>query len=256
LLVGTQSSLETCTDSIIWFLPALFTARIVYQCVIWLTNRVIKQNLACWKGILSILLLLTGAALGKWGANSIPLGADVGLVGCSLMLMGSLMKKAVMQLRQRGWLIKISVALLSLAGSILFSYMNMPFERLPNGSVVYETAIWMARGMYGKNELLFMLSSLSGCLLILTLSMMLERFRFLSTVGQHTLGLMVVHNKVYPYVVSLLSGISYLNGQTGLGLQILITLTALLFSVPWCLLISHFAPWLEGHTPHQINKED
>ena len=240
LIIGTQSSLQLYTDSILWFMPVLFTSKVFYQCAIQLTNGLLRRFAILGKTILSFLFLAAGVTLGKVFQNSIPLGADIGLVGCSLMLMGSVLKGVLMWLHNEDALIKSIVLVILLAASVMTGYLNTPYTITEDGQVVYTASVWMARGMYGRNGILFMLSS------TLALSMLLERLRFLSLFGQHTMGIMCIHNKLLYYSAAVCSTIPLLNGRTDIVCQLLLTLITLLLCVPGCFLIAHFAPWLEG----------
>ena len=246
VLTGTQKALEGHTDSILWFLPALFVARMFYWGAIQLIHLIAKRNSAEAKLIFAVGFIGCGAALGKVFENAIPLGADIGLVGCGLMLISSLLRKRVIELREGRRAVKVAVLVAGAIWSVIFGFLNMPYTVSPDGQVVYNVAVWMARGMYGKSVVLFVLSSLSGCAAVLALAMIVEKLSFLAVCGRHTLGLMVIHNKVYPTAAAAAATVSALIGISGFGIQIMAVLFALLFSAPWVFLVARFAPFLEG----------
>ena len=249
VLWGTQSSLaQTTTDSVLWFLPAMFTARIVYQLIIDLRGRVCARYSRLFLAVAMIVVFVLGFILSAWGQNRIFFGADIGLVGCGLMLMGSLLSGAIRWLEAQAFSLKVlGIFAICLVVSIGLGLLNMPFKIDEMGTVVYEKAVWMAHSQFGKNGLLFAFSSLAGCMMVIVLAMWLRKIRILSVYGRHTLGIMAIHNKVYPLVAVISTGIiSFLHIEGSIFALVLMTIFALIFVSPWVMLTAKFAPVLEG----------
>lgn len=178
----------------------------------------------------------------------LPFGFDVAMTATGFILLGMAMQKSLLILAQQTGLILGFV----FAGSLLI---------FAGGTVIrgdsLELSI-MANGTYG-NIFWFMLNSLSGSTLILSLSMIIARIAREGThpfsvsaatyIGSHTMGIYLVHKNMLqglfmPFVKNIMP-----QNTSLLLLAVTASVMALIASVAVCMIIGRYVPQMLGRFP-------
>lgn len=249
VLWGTQTSLaEAGVDSILWFFPVFFTAKLLYRIVIRSMYRLRNEKSNLFILAVTIILALCGFTLAGNGQNRVIWGLDIAMIGASLSMLGQLSVPVVEWIRCRAWYTKLLLLLVLLPISVVVSYLNMPFGVSNDGSIVYYSTVWMAHSLFGKSILLFLLSSVVSCIMIMLVAMLLENCNFIAKMGRHTLGFMMLHGKMYPIVASILASISGIATMNGCILALIATCMVSVLCLPVIAFIAKFTPSLEGKT--------
>lgn len=188
LIWGSYHSIAgTGTVTPLWYLPCFFVASIGFY--------FIKK--VCSTEHRTVLMLIAGTLLfiiGAWSAqfgDNLPFNFNVAVMGCAFMCYGyvtvPVLKKCTTPLKL------FCLLILSLAGSMLF------LVNIPESSEY----VIMAKANYG-NPFLFLITALSGILMLLGLGMLIERLimqrgkcsQVLCYVGRNTLVVLCVHKSI------------------------------------------------------------
>lgn len=244
LLWGTQTSLSAGTDSILWFLPVLFWARIIYRGCMQAMYRVLGKESPVVLIAGALILGFAGWMLSGNGSNKVIWGLDIALMSAALMLLGRCLKPAMERLRSAALKWKLLTALVSLVLAVALAYANVPMTQDAAGILVFRKAVWMAHGYFGLHWLLFLASSTVSCVFVLTVAMLLEGSELLIRLGQNTLGFMLVHGRLYPLAVALIRPL--LGGLPAVCSGVLLAGVNGILCIPVVWFINRFAPALLG----------
>lgn len=235
ILYGTNPSLGyACTNSVFWFLPAMFCATILFQILVNIgyyfeTKREIVfgiELMVC--SAISLLLKSMRPNMGfVWGI-------DISFTGVVLMLIGLLLRPLIdkMYELEKSKILSLSLVCLLIGG--LCAQFNTPDES------------WvsiMALAYYGKLYWGFIILAVISSLGIIGVSMLLEKCRLFTWLGRNSLLLMTLHFVILSRLVTLCQ--KYF-GVLNMAVAILCATICMAICVPLVYLINKFAPVLKG----------
>lgn len=244
IIYGTNPSLGVAaTNQVLWFLPAIFLATLLYQAMVELEERVIRKNgIVFWGaamilcGAISVCMKHYRPALGWW------FGLDIAFSGCVFMIAGNYLRKLLDKLYDTKNIVKLLLAILLLVLGGVCAWANEPQE--------FWVAI-MALAIYGKKYIGFVATACISTFAIALISILTEKIRLLAWLGENSLIIMAVHYIIFPYTVSWctthLSSI-YLKGHC-LSNVLIPTANMLLteiICIPIIFLICRYMPILKG----------
>lgn len=193
----------------IWFLAALFIAEIILWCEL-----KIVRNRQYFAFIPSMLLMIATFIYYRMGGNTLPWCIDVACIAQFFILTGYCFKQYWNKIKLKRYIYIVILSLLLI--NILSGF----------GSIRLSGAgLDMSVGIYG-NELLSMISALSGIGAIVLICMMISS-RFLRYLGQNTMIFFAWHSRIVIVACGLIYGyIGFFQTDSILS-QILYTITTL-----------------------------
>lgn len=179
------------TNSVLWFLPTMFFATLIYQCVLELFDKGGKKIIV-FSLIICILVAKFGGNIAGKILYRFPWGIDIAFLGVAFMILGKYLCHPIIKNIMNGKNELICIVIL-FACRFLLSYINRP--------VIGE--YWcpvMALGVYGKSILLFTVGAVisSCCILLISNLLNLKPLQYL---GKHSLLMMAVHYIIFPYSI-------------------------------------------------------
>lgn len=246
---GTQTSIAGAgTDGLLWFFPVLIVARILYKACCTIMIRVLHKRSVFFLLASAIVLGAVGWSLADGGENRIWFGGDIAMVAAALMLVGQVLVGVVECLREGKWTVKLAALVICLIISVVSCYTNMPYYIDEAGIFGYKEVVIMAQGYFGWNGMLFMISSVSTCMVILIVAMYLEKILpSMARWGQYSMGFMLMHGKLFPLAVTILTGLIGINTQISPFLFALIsTFIVTVLCMPIIVAVNKFLPQLLG----------
>ncbi len=245
-LYGSWAALgKAGTLTSLWYLTAFFVARIITEAVISLLGCLKVKNMqkACFFSAIPAFALGFLLPYLKCGY---PWCADVSLVAAGFILLGIAFRNPILIFaQQKGWVLGLAFA----ASTAIFAA----------GTVMRGDALdlsLMCGGIYG-NIFWFMLNSITGSLVVFTVSMILTRIAregahpfstaAISYIGQHTLGIFILHKNmlqalILPWICSFIAGPALLTAFLG-------SCVAFGASMLLCVIIEKYVPQLLGQFP-------
>jgi len=201
IFYGSWAALDRIgTNTALWFLPALFCARLMFEGAMRLVEKVGLPRL------LAVLLAATVAFAVGWSlprpAIGYPLGANSGFIALGFLLLGSAARDLLAAVDRLGRFALTGLALVALS---LFVYGTA----LRPGE---QTLVGMFSFQYG-NIFWFFWNSLSGCLVTLALSSILAKVpetdgvlgklrHFTVWLGRNTIGVYLLHLPIVRFLVA------------------------------------------------------
>lgn len=209
-LYGSWQALgKAGTLTSLWYLTALFIARIYCQILFDLIGRTKAENNRMIPGLLAAPMFAVGFLLPKL-EGGYPWCLDVSFVAAGFILLGIALRQRILIFAQaKGWILSLFTAA---SAGILFC-----------GTILRGDALelsLMCGSNYG-NLFWFMLNAVSGSALIIGISMLLFRISregawtfstaAITYIGQHTLGIFLLHKNfqldlVIPWIHTWLAG--------------------------------------------------
>lgn len=194
---GTNPSLGIAgTNQVLWFLPAIFLATLIYQLLLVLSTKINGRNVIVYWGVSMLLCggisLLLKKFTPEWGWW---FGLDIAFSGCVFMISGRYLRKIVDWLEQRNEKIVVLVAIVLLIIGVKCAWHNEPVE---------SWVTIMACGIYGKNYILFILGACINTLAIaLVGGAIAKKDRILAWIGENSLIIMAIHYIIFPYSINI-----------------------------------------------------
>lgn len=243
---GTNPSLGyASTNMVLWFLPAMFCAAILFQICVNILSCAPegKRRICCvaelvFCGLTSLLLKQIRPQIG------IPFGMDIAFTGTVFMLAGYLIRGGIdgkVYHLPKEWIFLVGVISL-VAGFVLAQY-NPPTE------------IWastMALACYGKSYPLYIISAVVSSVGIICISMLLERVRLFSWFGENTMPIMALHSTLFPYTVPM---ITHRLGGYPIAASFVNAIVCSAMLLPIVFLIDKYAPVLKGKTERGTGRQ-
>lgn len=235
--MGTLTSL--------WYLSALFSARILTQALISLFGTPDTDRLRTLCGYAAVPMFLIGFLLPKFKMGY-PWCLDVAFVAAGFILSGIALWETVLVFAQETEL-KLSALF---AVSLVVFYLGTAAR----GDTL-ELSL-MCAGIYG-DIFWFMLNSISGSVLVISFCMILARIAregvrpfslwAVRSIGIHTMGIFLIHKNllyqlILPWIRSFIPGMEFFTAFLG-------SCVALAISLGLCLLIERYVPQLLGQFP-------
>ena len=243
---------KTGTLTSLWYLTCLFVARIYCQVIMNILSLAKCKNMNLWFGILAVPMFAIGFLLPKIKIGY-PWCLNVSFVAAGFILLGIAIRQQVLILAQsKAWILFLITVV---SGVMLICGTALRGDAL-------ELSL-MCAGDYG-NVLWFLYNSVSGTAFILGISMLIFRisregailFRTaaITYVGQHTLGIFLLHKNIQldliiPWIHTWLEGPQLLVACIATCISFA---TALLL----CAIIEKFVPQLLGQFPIYPQKEN
>lgn len=240
VLLGTNPSLGMAdTNQVLWFLPCMFMAVILFQIYININTAIADAKK---RAVFAICMMaVCGVLSSKWNII-LPFSFDIALSGCIFMIIG----------REGGFLFEtfwknvpkyvkiIAAAGLFLLTGVIVSY-NLPYlEQLGRHGVT------MALAKYGRYDL-FLLGALTGSMGLLLTAMVFENVRLFCYMGRFSLMIMAVHFILFPYVDLLLNSILSLPyGE--LIYPAAVAGACFVICIPLCYIVDWAVPELNGRS--------
>ncbi len=247
VLVGNNRSLGMAkTNQVLWFLPCMFVAVVLFQIYInldsYITGKIGKIGFAIFVmavcGVVSSIFNIIGV-----------FGWDIALSGCLFMIIG----KGGAEPFERFWkdrsgYIRIITAVLLFIATYVAASRNLPYlEQSGYHGVV------MALAVYGKYYL-FLIGAVTGSYALLLAAMVFEKVKLFAYMGRFSLVIMAVHYILFPYVKPLCNEI--LNVPYGeLAYPAAVAICCLVICIPLCYIIDWAVPELNGKSIRVIKKE-
>lgn len=248
ILWGTNESIEACgVNGVLWFFPVMFLSTIIFQIIYTLYVKRFKNSTwflyFVFIGLFMIALINEHIVSQTWW-----FGANISIVGVLFIMIGYMAKKIVNYLYNLSIFQKIILLGITLCLSVFLANFNMPFYFDEYSTVHFEYAVWFARGLWGRNLCVFLLSSCCSCISVLLLSMIICENRFLEYLGKNTAVIMCMHMIIYsiimpqltPYFVNI--NLKYYDIITPL----LCTAINIICSIPLIYFVSKYIPVLGG----------
>ncbi|WP_026660503.1 acyltransferase family protein [Butyrivibrio sp. AC2005] len=234
--IGTLTSL--------WYLSAFFTARIMVQIIITIVDSFQSKNIYLVYIIISVIMFIIGFVCPHLDTGY-PWCFDVAFVASGFILLGIALRNAMLILAQeKAWIL----ALAFVVGAVV----------LMIGTVFRANALelsLMCDSNYG-NTFWFLLNSASGTVLVMSFSMIFIRiaregfmpfgFSPIAFIGQHTMGIFLLHKNMLQQLIIPLLGKFEMSGE---ALILLSSILALGASMILCVLIERYVPQLLGQFP-------
>lgn len=209
ILYGTNQSLCFAgTDGVLWFLPTMFLSQILFyvlQYILVKHNKIDKFNYV----FVAISLLIICLGL-KWfmtiqtiqNLKAIKIisnygfwfGADIALLGTMFIIIGYLFKYAFVVMcnsLSKGKI--LALATFSIILSFIVAQYNMPNDGWP--------VVVMARGLYGKIPILFVITAIISMVGIVGISIVLEKCKGLVWIGQNSMTIFLIHIIIFSYTL-------------------------------------------------------
>jgi len=231
----------------LWFIAALFAARIYLELFYMLVNKLkLKTQYAVCAAIPICFTL--GFCLPHHNdlltQNGNFWSYDIAFIAAGFMLIGSLIKPCIKKLVE---IKNIYLILLAIVSSLLFIW------GFSLTDYTHEFML-MANANY-PNIPAFLLCSLTGSFCFILAGILIYKIpikkRILNFLGQNTLGIFLVHRHI---VVSLLAFLQTHTALSRLSINTIITITALIISSIFVVLINKYAPIMFGKINSDVKK--
>lgn len=248
VLLGTNRSLGTAeTNQVLWFLPCMFIAVILFQIYSNIDANV--TNKAGKLGLAVFVMLVCGIISCKFNIVFI-FGSDIALSGCIFMIIGRGIGRGVFETfwKEKPNYVKFFVAVLLLLLTYVIVTCNLPYlEQRGHHGVV------MALAVYGRYDL-FLAGAVTGSFGLLLIAMVFENIKLFAYMGRFSLVIMAVHYILFPYVKPVCSRI--LDMPYGeLVYPAMVAVCCFAICIPLCYIIDWAVPELNGKAVRQIKKE-
>lgn len=248
VLRGTNPSLGTAgTNQVLWFLPCMFIAVILFQ--IYINIDAVISNKAGKLGFAVVVMLVCGVVSCKFNTIFI-FGSDIALSGCIFMIIGREIGREGVETfwKKKPIYVKIIAAALLLLLTYVIVTHNLPYlEQAGCHGVI------MALAVYGRYDL-FLIGAVTGSFGLLLIAMVFENIKLFAYMGRFSLVIMAVHYILFPYVMPVCSRI--LDMPYGdLVYPVAVAVGCFAICVPLCYIIDWAVPELNGKAIRQTKKE-
>jgi fucose 4-O-acetylase-like acetyltransferase len=207
----------------LWFLPCIFLVYVFYGLLQRIPSKIARL-------VSFLLIFIIGFSWVKTTNTHLPWSVDVAFVAMLFYSIGNLLKE---------WVAKISnkKAILFMIGFFVVNVITFYYNPLK---------IDMYRSIYG-NELLFLISGISGSLAFILLFKLVPIFKFFSYLGKHTIIILATHLRMLTLiklVFYLVLGMTVFefNEWQKIGLSVL----QIVLLVPIIWLVNKYTPILDG----------
>lgn len=202
ILYGTRWSLnEAASNTVLWFLPCLFSSRIIVELLLWLSTKV-NIHRKVFASIAAVIMFVLGFIL-PVPEMQLPFGLSQAPIAVGFILLGYVFKDMVDEFHQKGILPHLIVFVISTILFIIGVYV-----------IEGQELVSMFVCTYG-NPIRFFINAITGCVMVMSLSSLIakipekafgEKIRsFLLWLGRSTMGIYLIHvpitrNLVAPFI--------------------------------------------------------
>lgn len=216
ILYGTRWSLnEAVTNTALWFLPCLFSSRVIVELLLWLSTK-FKIHRKVFAAIAAVILFILGFII-PVPKMQLPFGLSQAPIAAGFMLMGYVFKGLVDEFHQKSVLLHLIVLAIATVLFVVGVYV-----------IEGQELVSMFVCTYG-NPIRFFCNAISGCIMIIVLSSLIAKIpentcgnkirKFLSWLGKSTMGIYLIHvpiarNLIGPFIENTfgLARLSFLGG--------------------------------------------
>ncbi len=190
ILYGTRWSLnEAASNTVLWFLPCLFSSRIIVELLLWLSTK-FKMNRRLFAAIAAVILFVLGFVL-PVPEMQLPFGLSPAPIAAGFILLGYACKGVMDEFHKKGVLLHAAVLAVSAAAFYIGVFV-----------IEGQELVSMFVCSYG-DPVRFFCNSISGTVAVMTLASLIAKIpekafgdpvrRFLSWLGRSTMGIFLVH---------------------------------------------------------------
>ena len=253
LFYGSWTAIaSTGTLSSLWFLTAFFVARIITQAVVSFSFRFEKTKLRMFYMISAIAMFAIGFCF-PYLEQGYPWCLDVAFVASGFMFMGIGLREPILIIAQQKGIVLSVIFMASLAIFLCSTVLRADSLAL----------VRMCAAEYG-NLFWFFVTSLSGTMLVMSLSMLFIRiaregvrpfsYKTITYIGTHTMGIFLLHKNmlqdlILPLLSKIIPDIEYLKVLLG-------SFIALIIAVLLCTIIERYIPQLLGQFPKYEDQKE
>ena len=240
ILYGTNNSISNVSNGVLWFLPVMFIASIIFSILLKIGKMVKYANVVYCIGLFVCLCL--GECLGK-NIKEYPWGVDIALVAVAFMIIGYCLNGVIKRMEKWKILFKVICISIFMVSAYIWQSYNINIGVDQYGNIAWQNQIWMARGIYGKNIIIFVISSVFASLSIFLLAQILEKVRILAYLGENSILLMMLHIIIHPISVEIIN--VFISKPTFIK-SILVASISILIAVPIMIFINRNMPIFGG----------
>ena len=202
ILYGTRWSLnEAASNTVLWFLPCLFSSRLIVELLLWLSTKC-KIHRKLFAAIAAIILFVLGFVL-PVPEMQLPFGLSQAPVAVGFILLGYICKGVMDKFHQKGVLLHVIVLAVSAAAFYVGVFV-----------IEGQELVSMFVCSYG-DPLRFFCNAISGCVMVMAAASLIAKIpekafgdgvhRFLCWLGRSTMGIYLIHvpitrNWIAPFV--------------------------------------------------------
>lgn len=240
ILWGSHSAItDAGSNSVLWFLPTIFAAAVIFDIVTYLTNKHIPPS----RGqVVCHIIITIVAAIASQAMRKVKLeyawtcGLDIALNGFIFIMTGHLLKSTFKKMVQFPRLILLLIAAVFCGVTLYVS--------IKNGN-----RLVMAVRIYGK-YLLFLAAGITGSIGITVLMLLVEKTigfiaKPIAWIGKHSMFIFASHYIAFSIINQIFSRYAISLNESLLEQTLYSMLTIALCSIA-CAFVSKFIPVLEG----------
>lgn len=245
VLHGSNYSLgEARTHMVLWFLPCMFLAVLLFQ--VYVNIRSKPCGRVSRTGVTLSAMLICGS-ISLWCNPHSPVGHffgfDIAFSGCLFMIIGGWFSEIFGEYwAKRPFYVKLVLGMIFIAVAYMLVTWNLPY---------LEIAGWhglvMAIGVYGRYDL-FLGGAVAGSMATLMFAMLFQKVRLFAYMGRFSLVIMAVHHILFKFVKPFCNALQEMRFGAYL-FPLAVTLCCFVICIPLCCLIDWAVPELNGKLP-------
>ena len=190
ILYGTRWSLnEAASNTVLWFLPCLFTSRVIVELLLWLSTK-FKMHRKLFAAIAAVIMFGLALVL-PVPEMQLPFGLSQAPVAVGFILLGYILKDVMDKFHQKGVWLHLLVFAISAAAFVIGVFVIEGQELV---------SVFVCS--YG-NPVRFFINAVTGCVMTMALASLIAKipekafgkglYRLLSWLGRSTMGIYLIH---------------------------------------------------------------
>ncbi len=231
VLWGTNPSLGAAgTNQVLWFLPCFFWSVIIY--------RLFSKFLVNRKRIISVLVMsgcfLSGFALSVIQVRVtylLPMNFPSAIIGCSYIIMGSLMKKFIERIDVDKY---CRYLIIMCAIAIIFTF----------GMSKRIGYIVMALSQY-QHHILYIITVFVALMVVSIIARLLEKIPLTDFFGKNTLYILASHYTVFRITIPIMNKLISV-GMNSIFVPLINAVIVFLLAIPAIFLVNKLCPFING----------
>ncbi|MBD5505009.1 MAG: acyltransferase [Lachnospiraceae bacterium] len=248
VVFGSNYSLSQAnTNAVLWFLPCMFVAVLVFQVYVNIRSRISRR---AGRIGLSLLAMVICGIISLW-FNPYPcfFGFDIAFSGCLFMIIGEGYSEVFGDYWEKKPIcVKLVLGMILFVITYVLVTLNLPYLK----ELGYQGVV-MALGAYGRYDL-FLGGAIAGSLALLMIAMLFQKVRLFAYMGRFSLVIMAVHHILFTFVKPLCNPIQNMR-YGGQLFPITVTLCCFVICIPLCFIIDWAVPELNGKHSHMKRQE-
>ncbi len=190
ILYGTRWSLnEAASNTVFWFLPCLFSSRIIVELLLWLSTK-FRMHRKLFAAIAAVIMFVLGIVL-PVPEMQLPFGLSQAPIAVGFILLGYIFKGVMDEFHKKGVFLHAIVLAVSLAAFCVGVFV-----------IEGQELVSMFVCSYG-DPIRFFCNAITGTAAVMTLASLIAKIpekafgdpvhRFLSWLGRSTMGIYLIH---------------------------------------------------------------